>query len=314
MTLLFKDLLVENDAMLKSNMTWQNYNLNNVTIPVENLVKEHALMVLSKSYGMFHVEQDILDPLTADIFIYFPILLQQLAITRLIDAFGVVKDDIDTQETVRTEILNGETSQTSEQNVESNSGNTRTTNMEQKNTGTVVIDNSATNAQTTETDIVNTSNVAQTGGRGVNFSHSMPEQGITGTNSFPSDDEGTPILSAVFVQSAAQNFQTANPVDTSENSTQNTTNNVTTSEDSTTTNDLTSKDTGTVADSGTATGTDVSESTTNTDTTNTINEMITNTTTNKQYAYEIKAFLETADSLIAFKKWENNFGWVIGII
>ena len=82
----FKDLIENNKTELMSYMEWNNYTMNDVTIPLVEELKEHALMVLSKSYGMFHVEPDILEPLEADIFVYFPILMQQLAISRLMDA------------------------------------------------------------------------------------------------------------------------------------------------------------------------------------------------------------------------------------
>lgn len=315
MSLLFKDLLSTNDTILKANMAWQNYDLNDTVLPVVDLVKDHALMVLSKSYGLFHVEQDILDPLTVDVFIYFPILLQQLAITRLIDAYGVVKDDVETQETVRTEKNKNTINQDSELKSGTTVSDSATTDMEQKNTGTVRQDNDTTNNQITSTDIQNNSNVSGTGGRNVNLNHSMPDQAIDSTTGkFPVDSQGSPVLTDLFVQNATQSFNTANPLSTTETSTQSTNNNVTGTNDNLTTNDLTSKDTGTTTRNVVNGGSDVSESVTVSDADNTLNEKITSTVTNKQYAYEIKAFLETADSLIAFRKWEDRFSWVVGII
>lgn len=313
---LFKDLLAANDAMLKSNMQWQNYDLNSTVIPVVDLVKEHALMVLSKSYGMFHVEQDIIDPLTADVFIYFPILLQQLSITRLIDAFGVVTDDTDTVTTVRTEVMNSEVDQNSELNAGTSVSDITSTDMQQKNTGTVKNENDTTNTQSGTTNIENTSGVQQTGGRSVNLSHDMPEQAILGTptNNFPVDPQGTPILGASYVQTASESFSTANPITNNETSEQTINNTTTGNNDTTTTNDITVEDTGSVTKTLTNSGKDNSESKTISDSTNSINETITSVTTNKQYAYEIKAFLETADGLIAFKKWEDRFGWIVGIL
>jgi hypothetical protein len=314
-TLPFKDLLSVNETELKSFMKWENYDLNETVIPVVDLVQDHALMVLSKSYGLFHVEQDILDELCADVFIYFPVLLQQLAITRLIDAYGVVKDDTDTITTNRTEVLQGEVEQNSALNVGTTVTDTSTTDMQAKTTGTVSTENDGSNTQNSTTNIENTSGVEATGGRSVNLSHNMPEQGFSGTTgNFPVDPEGTPILTTAFVQSASQSFNTANPITNNETSEQTIINSVTNASDSVTTNDITVEDTGTIIKAVVNSGADNSESTTSTDTTNTINETVSSVLTNKQYAYEIKAFLETADGLIAFQKWESKFSWVIGIV
>lgn len=315
MTLLFKDFCTEHAAEIKSNMAWENYDLNDTTIPVVDLVQDHALMVLSKSYGKFHVEQDILDEFCADVFIYFPILLQQLAITRLIDAFGVVKDDINTETTTRTEVLSGETEQNSELNAGTSVTESSNTNLQQKTTGTVSVNSDNSNTQNSTTEIENISGVQATGGRNVNLNHVLPAQKISGgTGEFPQDAQGTPILTSLYSQSAQESFSTANPINTNETSTQTVANTVTGENDSTTTNDITVADTGTVSRSTANSGSDNSTSVTTVDNTNTITETVTSNLTNKQYAYEIKAFLETADGLIAFKKWENNFTWVIGVL
>jgi hypothetical protein len=314
-TVLFKDLVSENEADIKSYMEWQNYTLNDVTIPIIELLQEHALMVLTKSYGLFHVEHDIYDEFCADVFMYFPVLAQQLAITRLIDAYGVVKDDVETQTTTRTENLSAQVDQSSELTAGTSVTENNTTNLQQKTTGTVQVENDTSNVQDSTTTINNTSNVAATGSRNVSVAHQMPEAQIDGTtNWFPTDAQGTPTLNGSVVQSAAQNFSTANPLSTTETSTQSVDNTVTGNNDSTTTNDITVADTGSTTRTSTNSGSDTSQSGTTTDSTNEISEIITSNVTNKQYAYEIKAFLDTADSLIAFKKWEDRFSWLIGIV
>ncbi|MNE53091.1 hypothetical protein D3C80_1477970 [compost metagenome] len=143
----------------------------------------------------------------------------------------------------------------------------------------------------------------------------MPEQQIDAvTNWFPTDEQGTPQIKGSVVQNAAQNFSTANPLSTTETSTQSVENSVTGNNDSTTTNDISVANTGTTTRTSANSGSDTSQSGTSTDSTNEISEIVTSNVTNKQYAYEIKAFLETADSLIAFRKWEDKFSWLIGIV
>lgn len=314
-TVLFKDLVTDNETDIKTYMAWENYTLNEVTIPIVEILKSHALMVLTKSYGLFHVEQDIYDEFCADVFMYFPVLAQQLAITRLIDAYGVVKDDVETQTTTRTENLNSQIDQTSELTAGTTVTENNTTNLQQKTTGTVQVENDTSNVQDSTTTINNTSNVAATGSHNVSTTHQMPEAQIDGvTNWFPTDEQGTPIIKGSVVQNAAQNFSTANPLSTTETSTQSIDNTVTGNNDSTTTNDITVADTGSTTRTSANSGSDTSQSGTTTDSTNEISEIITSNVTNKQYAYEIKAFLETADSLNAFRKWEDKFSWIIGFV
>lgn len=313
-TILFKDLLTENAEAIKSYMRWDNYDLNDTELPVEDLLKDHALVVLMNSYGLFHVEQDILEPLCADVFIYFPILMQQLAITRLIDALGVVKDDTNTEEITRTETLNSEVLQNSELVQGTGTTDSTVVDREQSTTGTVKVETDGTTSQESTTNIENASGVEETGNRNVTLSHEMPEQAISGTGSFPTDDQGTPILSTAYVQNAGESFNTSNPINTSETSEQTISASNTVDNEQLTTNNVTVADTGNTVRTISNSGSDSSESLTETDSTNTITETRTQTTTNKQYAYEIKAFLETADSLIAFKKWDDNFSWVVGII
>lgn len=313
--ILFKDLLTNNETELKSFMEWENYDMNDVTIPLVEKLKDHSLMVLSKSYGMFHVEQSILDELCADIFIYFPILMQQLAISRLMDAYGVVPDDINTETLTRTETLASETEQNSELRLGNQSEDSTVLNTQQTTTGTVGVDSTVETNRLSNTSIENTSGIDSTGGRSVSLDHSMPEQAINGgTGNFPIDDQGTPILSTSYVQGASENFNTSNPINTTETSESVTNNSDNTNSESMTTNDVTVANTGTNVRTLTNTGKDESDSLTSTDSVNSIEETRTRSETNKQYAYEIKAFLESTDTLNAFKRWENNFSWVVGII
>jgi hypothetical protein len=314
-TILFKDMILENIDDIKTYMKWENYTLNNVVIPVTEMVKDHALIVLMNSYGLFHVEQDIFDSFCADVFIYFPILLQQLAITRLIDAYGVVTDDTDIVTTVRTETLDSNTEQTSELTQGTTQTDANVLATQHKTTGTIKDVGTASNTQTTLSDITNTSGVESSGSRNVNLSHNMPEQSINGiTGLFPADSQGTPKLTTSYVQTATEAFNTSNPINTSESSHQTGTNGNTGNNSNTTTNDITVADTGTTTRTSTNSGSDSTEAKTATKGNNTISETVTSQLTNKQYAYEIKAFLETADGLIAFSRWEDRFTWVIGII
>jgi hypothetical protein len=314
-TILFKDLIEENKTKLMSLMQWNNYTMNDVTIPLVDELKEHALMVLSKSYGMFHVEPDIIKPLEADIFIYFPVLMQQLAISRLMDAYGVLPEDTIMDTMTRTESVTTQTEENSELTLGTSNTDTNEVNTETTTTGTVLIENDSSNTQNSTTNIENTSGVDSTGNRSVNLSHSMPEQAITGgTGNFPVDLEGTPILSSAYVQGATSNFSTSNPINTTETSEQTIANTSIGENDSLTTNDVTVSNTGTTTRTSVNSGSDVAESTTTTDSVNDVQESRTRTETNKQYAYEIRAFLESTDTLIAFSRWEDKFSWVVGII
>lgn len=313
-TILFKDLLLSYSQEIKTYMRWENYDLNDVTIPVMETLKDHALVVLMNSYGSFHVEQDIIDSLCADVFIYFPILMQQLAISRLMDAYGVVKDDINTEELIRTETTNTEVDQSSELTLGSSSNENNVLDTEQKTTGTVKVENDMTNTQNSKTNIENNSGVESTGSRSVNLSHNMPEQSLNSTGNFPKDQQGTPILESSFVQNASENFNSSNPINTSETSEQIINNTTTGNNDALTTNDVTVSDSGTTSRTITNSGSDNSQLNSSTDGTTDITEKRTRTETNKQYAYEIKAFLESTDTLVAFSRWEDKFSWVVGII
>lgn len=315
MTILFRELIQNNISELKSYMKWENYELNEKDLPVVEDLKDHALMVLSNSYGNYDVDEDILSELCADIFIYFPTLMQQLAISRLMDAYSVPEDDTISETIMRTENEMSETQQNSQLTLGTSQTETNELDTQQKTTGTVSVEGSTENTQTSNLQIENSSGVEMTGNHTVNLQHNMPEQAISGiTGSFPTDPEGTPILSTSTVQNATETFNTSNPIDTLETSEQSSVQSSNTESESVTTNDVTVADTGTTTRTSTNSGSDESQSTTSSDTMNNIEETRTRTETNKQYAYEIKAFLESVDSINAFERWVDKFSWVVGII
>lgn len=312
---LFRELVEDNRTTIKEFMKWENYELNEKELPVVDDLKEHALMVLEMNYGRYEVEDDILDELCADVFTYFPPLMQQLAISRLMDAYSVPEEDTTTDTLTREVVSNAETQQNSQLTLGTKTEETTEDNTQQKTTGTVSVANDSETTQSSNTTIENTSGVAMTGSRSVNLNHNMPEQAIPGgTGYFPTDPEGTPILDASYVQNASENFNTHNPIDSEETSEQSSMGTTITESDTVTTNDVTVANTGTVGRSVENSGTDNSESTSNTEETETVTETRTQTATNKQYAYEIKAFLESVEAVNAFDNWTNRFSWVVGII
>lgn len=314
-TVKFRELVQENKTEIKSFMRWDNYDLNEKVLPVVEDLKDHALMVLELNYGKFDVDSDILDELCADVFTYFPPLMQQLAISRLMDAYSVPEDDTTTETVTREVISNTESQQNAQLTVGTKVEETNEQDSEQKTTGTVSVAGTSETSQSSNTTIENTSGVAMTGSRSVNLNHNMPEQAIVGgTGYFPTDPEGTPILTAAYVQTASENFNTHNPIDSEETSEQSSIGTTMTENDSTTTNDVTVANTGTTSRTLENSGSDTSESTTSTEETETVAETRTQTATNKQYAYEIKAFLESVESINAFEVWANRFYWVVGIV
>lgn len=313
--ILFKDLISENETQIKSYMAWQNYDLNDTLLPVVDLLKDHALKLLSNSYGLFHVEQTILDELCADVFVYFPPLMQQLSISRIMTSESVVQVDILRETMTRTESGNIETEQNSELTVGTTNTDTSVLDSQQKNTGSVIVDNDVTTNQTGEVNIQNVSGIEMTGSRNVAVNHNLPEQAISGiTGNLPVDAEGTPILTSAYIQTATENFATANPIDTSETSQQDSLNNSNTQNNTTTTNDVTVAETGTTTRTSTNAGSDNSESLTKTQNNQTVTEVNDREATNAQYAYEVKAFLDSVDAINAFRSWEDKFTWVVGII
>lgn len=312
---LFRELVEDNRTAIKEFMKWENYELNEKDLPVVEELKDHALMVLEKNYGRYEVEDDILDELCADVFTYFPPLMQQLAISRLMDAYSVPEDDTTTDTLTREVISNAETLQNSQLTVGTKAEETTDQNTQEKTTGTVNVNTSNETTQSGNTSIENTSGVEMTGNRSVNLTHNMPEQAITGgTGYFPTDLEGTPILTASYVQHATENFSSHNPINSQETSEQSSLGTTITDGDSTTTNDTTVANTGTVSRTLENSGSDTSNSTTNMEESETVTETRTQTATNKQYAYEIKAFLESVETINAFENWISRFSWVVGII
>lgn len=314
-TVPFRELIHENKELLKSHMNWENYDLNDKVLPVVEDLKEHALFVLEKNYGRYPVSPEILDELIADVFVYFPPLMQQLAISRLMDAYSVPEDDTETETLTRSEETTGEIQQNSELTLGTQLQESEEQDTQQKTTGTVSVDGSTENTQSSNTTIENTSGVAMTGNRSVSLSHNMPEQALPGgTGYFPTDPEGTPILGASYVQTATESFSTHNPIDSEETSVQISSGTALSESNQTTTNDVTVANTGTNTRTVQNSGSDSSESHTSNEESRQITESRSRTMTNKQYAYEIRAFLESVEVVNAFENWANQFSWVVGII
>ena len=315
MTIPFRELVQENRELIKSQMIWANYDLNDNVLPVVEELKEHALQVLERNYGKYEVEEDILDELLADVFIYFPVLMQELAITRLFDAYTVAPEDEESETITRTEEKNQEVQQNSQLTLGTRSEETTEQDTEQRTTGTVSVEGTTENTQTSTTNIQNTSDVSMTGNRSVTVNHNLPEQALPGgTGYFPTDPEGTPILTASYIQSATENFSTHNPIDSRETSEQTVVGSSESTTDQVTTNDVTVANTGTTTRTVENSGSDQSQSMTNTEEMNTITETRSRRLTNKQYAYELRAFLDSVSAVNAFERWANRFSWVVGII
>lgn len=314
-TIPFRELVQENRDLIKSQMIWTNYELNDKVLPVVEELKEHAVQVLERNYGRYQVEPDILDDVLADVFVYFPPLMQELAISRLFDAYTVSPEDEELETFTRTEEKNQEVQQNSQLTLGTKSEETTEQDTAQKTTGTVSVEGTTDNSQTSTTNIENTSGVAMTGNRSVNITHNLPEQALPGgTGYFPTDPEGTPILTASYIQTATENFNTHNPIDSTETSDQTVVANSETTTDQVTTNDVTVANTGTTSRTVENSGSDQSQSLTNTDEMNTITETRNRTLTNKQYAYELRAFLDSVTAVNAFQRWVDKFSWVVGII
>lgn len=218
-TIPFRELVHENRTLIKAQMKWENYDLNENVMPVVEDLKEHALQVLVWNYGRYQVEPEILDDVLADVFVYFPPLIQELAISRLFDAYTVAAEDEESETITRTEEMNQEVQQNSQLTLGTKSEETTEEDTEQKTTGTVSVEGTTDNTQTSTTNIENTSGVEMTGNRSVNITHNLPEQALPGgTGYFPTDPEGTPILTGAYVQTATENFNTHNPIDSTETS------------------------------------------------------------------------------------------------
>lgn len=314
-TIPFRELVHENRDLIKSQMFWTNYDLNDNVLPVVEDLKEHAVQVLERNYGRYQVEPDILDELLVDVFTYFPSLMQELAISRLFDAYTVAPEDEESETLTRTEEMNQEVQQNSQLTLGTKSEETTEEDTEQKTTGTVSVEGTTDNTQTSTTNIENTSGVEMTGNRSVNITHNLPEQALPGgTGYFPTDPEGTPILTASYIQTASENFNTHNPIDSTETSHQMVVANAETTNDQVTTNDVTVANTGTTSRTVENSGSDSSQSLTNTDALNTITETRERKLTNKQYAYELRAFLDSVSVINAFERWADKFSWVVGIL
>lgn len=295
-------------------MRWENYTINETTIPVIDLLKDDAIQALKRAYGKYHVEPDIYDDFLNDVFTYFPILMQQLAISRLLDAYAVNTHDLDTETTTRTEKVNESTNQLSTLTAGTSVTEANSQDNTQKTTGTVKDDSTQTGTQDSMIDITNTSNTELTGSHNVALNYAMPEQSIDGvTKEFEYNLDGTPFLGTSNVQGATENFGSNSPINSGESSNQQTTVNTETTTGNIQTNDVTVTDEMTGNRTLTNSGSDNSNSNTQVTADNVTTESRELQATNKQYAYEVAAFLDVAGKTVAFEIWTNRFSWVVGI-
>lgn len=295
-------------------MRWENYTINETTIPVIELLKDDALNALKRAYGKYYVEPDIYDDLLNDVFTYFPILMQQLAISRLLDAYAVNTHDLDTETTTRTEKVNESTNQNSTLTAGTSVIEANSQDNTQKTTGTVKDESTQTGSQDSVIDITNSSNTELTGSHTVSMTHNMPEQSIDGTTKeFVIGDDGTPELKTSTIQNASETYGSNSPINSGESSNQQSSVDTTTTTDNTTTNDVTVTDEMTGNRTLTNSGSDNSNSNTQVTADNITTESRELQATNKQYAYEVAAFLDVAGKTVAFEIWTNRFSWVVGI-
>ena len=153
-TVPFRELIDENKILLKPSMIWENYDLNDKVLPVVDDLKEHALFVLQQS--MVAIGLLILWMNSLLTFVYFPPLMQQLAISRLMDAYSVPEEDTETETMTRAETASGEVQQNSELMLGTQLQETEEQDTQQTTTGTVSVDGSTESTQTSNTTIENT--------------------------------------------------------------------------------------------------------------------------------------------------------------
>lgn len=313
------EIITNNLTEIKALMRWENYGLNNTIIPVEEALQNDAISTLRREYGRILIEEDeyaeTYDYLMSDIFMYFPILMQELSITRLIDAYAVATHDNDTEKTTTTSTMDGSNTGTETLVAGTSVSEILTGNSTDTSTGTVKDVGEQTSRGTSNSLITNESDIEETGGKSVNFTHALPEQAIDGTTKkFPVDEQGTPNMGAATVNLATESFNTSNPMGTLETSEQESSNDGTVTNDNTTTNDLTNSSENNSSRTASNSGSDLTttQSNENVTTSETVERELN--ATNKQYAYEVSAFIKTAGEVVAFQNWKNRFSWIGGII
>lgn len=329
MQMKFKDVIDKYLSDLKNEMSWNNYNLNDTELEVQEILKDHALLTLKRAYGSSYFDdiEDDIENLKNEIFINFPSLLQQLSVSRVINGRAVVPVDTLSEIITRREDFNKNVSglgtltvgTTTEQNTTSSATGSNTGIVEDTGTTTDVQGSSLSNTSISE--IENSSNAEITGGRTTSVSYALPHQALQGiTQGFPVDEEGNPILSDATVDNANAVFNTSNPMTTTDESSQTTTNSSESSLNNTTTNNLKTDSLNTSNESATGSmtlsnsGQDISDTTQDETGYNEVREQIDREATNAQYSYEINAFLQSSMTYNAYKTWVKEFSWIRGII
>lgn len=300
-------------------MRWENYELNDTVIPIVDKIKEDAINTLLREYGRIKVDdEDIettLDYIVSDVFLNFVVLAQELSITRLIDAYAVATHDIDSEKTTVTET--GTVGSLGNETLTAGTSVIETSNVaaNETSTGTVTDEGKQTNTGDSDTDVENKGKVEATGSKNVSLSHAMPEQALDGTTQkFPVDEQGTPILNTSMVQNGSSAYSTTNPLENIETSKQLISSNSIAETNNKQTNDLKSTNDTMSTRNSTNSGSDTRQ-TEATDTRNLTTSTIRDlSATNKQYAYEVSAFIKTAGEVNPFVNWTNKFSWLRGII
>lgn len=310
-----KSVIDEEHDTIQANMTWQNYDLNETVVPLVQLLKDHAVQTLIRTYGKVMVDKDeIFDLFIQDVFTYFPLLMQELAITRLIDGYSVDTYDQDSTTFTRSEKLNTQMTGNVKTDNTANLNEGIDGNSTQKDTGTVKDNTTASGTQSGETKIVNGTNVTTSNTHNVQMTKNLPEQALDSTGHFPIGEDGAPDLGNAYVQGAAEQYSVGTPILTDETSTQNTSSENSGTNDTTRTNNLTSTNTSNSNRNTTSTGSDKTDSTQTNIGDNVITERTDIKATNKQYSYEITNFLTAASTVVAFSNFEDRFYWLRGLI
>jgi hypothetical protein len=323
--MLFKAFMMENKEALKSNMMWNNYNLNSVLLPLEDDLKEHALRILSQNYGKFEVG-DILDEMQADIFSNFPLLMRSLSVSTSMTFQSTGQHDIENESRTVTESGKNKNNSLQTNNTqrettgkstlaENNSINGKTSNI-----GSVSTHEASVRNETDTTIGNNTTTTPTTGSKNVVLNHSMPEQSIDGVSvDFTKDSQGTPDLNLSTVQNGSENYSTINQFQNIQSINQSNTIHNDITNDNTRTDDTaqitdntteTHNTNDTIGQESIVGGSNI-EGANETEhiTVDTVNRELVN----KQYAQEITDILKNVHSVKSFDIWVDSFSWVCGV-
>lgn len=337
-TILFSDYVKY--SPLLDYMIWDDFDLVENPLPTFAIkrIQDKCISLLCRNYGHFNVWVMLEDnsgdyprfhfpEFEGDLMTFFPELIQTLSITLKMLGMNVPEIDITTEKFDRVEDISSNQSSTQDATSSSDMVNKNISNQDTTTDSTQTTSGTVKDSGTSETDIkferdiINTSEIDETGNRNVNLSHQMPEQAISGTGNFPVDNQGTPQLSTSYIQGAGESFSTINPMISTETSHQKDMENKTT-----TTNDLTqasngltdtfnkSKVLGESETTGSASTIDNIQNVVEGTGKNTISEIRTTEKTNPQYAQEISKFLDNVQTINAFNEFINKFHWLCGIL